>query len=115
MLLWRKRFLVDRAGGLMWPVEKRGNIRAICSARLNQFLEMPQGGAYVWIELHDRKARDRLQLTVQFCVGWSGSVWLEGTWWGRASSRQERLLRRLGLISGRRKCLWLEVWYREVE
>jgi len=69
--------------------------------------------ADIWLELHNRQARDRLKLTViRFAAG--DYAYIEGGLWGPLSSGQQRLLRRLGLIDGKRGCLWLEVWYREV-
>jgi len=80
---------------------------------LQQYLDLPDTTVDVWLELHDRKAADRLKLTAGI-PGWADLLFLEGNRWGYPSSSEERLLRRLGLIDGPRKCLWLEVWYREV-
>jgi len=78
-----------------------------------EYLDLPNTGVDVWLELHDREATDRLRLTARGT--YMAIVRIEGQFWGWASVGQERLLRRLGLIGGKRKCLYLEVWYREVE
>ncbi len=81
---------------------------------LEKHLDIPSGVADVWLELHDRRAADRLEVTVRhddLDMWW---LWLEGEAWMNVTPGEHRLLRRLGLIGGKRDCLWLEVWYREV-
>jgi len=106
---WWVRTKYARANPGSWNLNS-----VLCGRIFRSLLEPIPDGSDIWLVMHDCAGPNRLRITVAAPQG-VPCIYADGHLWGWPLPWQERLLRRLGLIGGRRKALWLEVSYREPE
>lgn len=121
MKLWTSERFQRRLESQHWatPATERGkstHLLGVCLDPLLEDLDLPAAPLDLWGELHDTPSEDRLKLTVEDDDGDQG-LFVEGRLWDDIdflTRGQICLLRRLGLLGGKRKALYLQVIYREV-